>query len=105
MTKRRFTQLVYVLLLLFAQQVAYTHAAWHARENAPVHQPAKGDASLQGDLCGLHGTFSQVLGGVQPGTFHLSGAQGVGEAILPHFRPCNGRRLQVPLPRGPPVFF
>ena len=63
MTKRRFTAFFCVFLLLFAQQAALTHAAWHAHhEHASTSRAAAHDGSLQGELCALHGPFTQVLG-------------------------------------------
>ncbi|MFN7086904.1 MAG: energy transducer TonB [Burkholderiales bacterium] len=45
-------------LLLFAQQSALTHAAWHARERQPA--PQDSGASFQGGLCDLHVAFGAV---------------------------------------------
>jgi hypothetical protein len=104
MTTRSFKAFIYVFLLLFAQQVALTHAAWHAREHTPAHQTGKGDASLQGDLCGLHGAFSQVLGGAQTGAVQLAIPLGVADAIPPYSGLYVALRLHAPLSRGPPVF-
>ena len=59
--KRTLLQLACVLLLLFAQQSALTHAAWHAHERHPAQQDS--DVSFQGGLCDLHIAFGAVLGG------------------------------------------
>lgn len=102
MAKRRFIPFVYVFLLLFSQQVAYTHAAWHAHEQALSHQHDEGDASLQGDLCGLHGAFSQVLGDVQADAIQFTVPPGVAEA-MPHYADLFvALKRYAPLSRGPP---
>jgi hypothetical protein len=103
MTKRRFTQVVYIFLLLFAQQSALTHAAWHASEHAPTHHENQGDAS-QGKLCGLHGAFGQVLGGMQAAAAHQPVSERIAETIEHRPGACVFLELQVPLSRGPPVF-
>ena len=100
MTRRCAVQLLYILLLLFAQQTAYSHAAWHAGEHSQQHR--KSDASFHGKLCGLHGVFCEVLGGIQgssAGAFIAVSPASVTEwraevaLVLP---------LQSPLSRGPP---
>lgn len=63
--KRAFVHLACLFLLLFAQQSALTHAAWHATHKLPpVQQDGNGKGSFQSGLCNLHVAFSQVLGGV-----------------------------------------
>ena len=97
-------RLACVLLLLFAQQGALTHAAWHAKSSTPAEQGSSGKASFHGGLCDLHHAFSQVLGGVQaavPVCFaHPRG--------LAQHKPClysDGiLSLSLPLCRGPPAF-
>ncbi|OGA11044.1 MAG: hypothetical protein A2W68_12610 [Betaproteobacteria bacterium RIFCSPLOWO2_02_64_14] len=103
MTRRRFTQFIYIFLLLFAQQNAFTHAVWHAREQPPAHHEDQGDASFQGKLCGLHGALSQVLGGVQAAEAHDANSQGVAEPIVHRSSAQVFLELRVPLSRGPPV--
>jgi hypothetical protein len=103
MTQRRSISLVYVFLLLFAQQSAFTHAAWHALGHPQQHQQDKGKASFQGDLCALHSAFSEVLGGVQAGAIPLDVSQGVAEAIPYRSRPSVVLQTHLPLSRGPPV--
>jgi len=103
MTRRRYTQFIYIFLLLFAQQSAFTHAVWHAREPAPAHHEDHDDTSFQGGLCGLHGAFTQVLGGVQAAEWRHPRPRIVAGTIEHR---CCARvtlALHLPLPRGPPV--
>jgi hypothetical protein len=102
-TKRGFTHFVSIFFLLFAQQGAFVHAAWHARQQAPVQHQDQGKASFQGDLCGLHGAFSQVLGGVQPTAVHHSVPQRIDKAIAHRPGACVVLELHVPHSRGPPL--
>jgi hypothetical protein len=101
--KRVFLQLSCVLLLLFAQQVALTHAAWHAHGQPPVQHDSKDKASFQGGLCDLHVAFSQVLGGVQAAPVHHSVRIGVAERIAQRPHLCGFVETLTPLSRGPPV--
>ena len=103
MTKRRFTHFVSIMLLLFAQQSAFVHAAWHARQQSPAQHQDQGKASFQGDLCRLHGAFSQVLGGVQATATHHYVSQRIDETIAHRPGACVVLELHVPLSRGPPV--
>jgi len=103
MTRRRFTQFIYIFLLLFAQQSAFTHAVWHAQEHSPAHHEDNGDTSFQGELCGLHGAFTQVLGGVQPAEKHPPPTQVDAETIEHRSGAQVTLELHVPLSRGPPV--
>jgi hypothetical protein len=103
MTRRRFTQFIYIFLLLFAQQSAFTHAVWHAREKPPAHHEDQGDTSFQGKLCGLHGALSQVLGGVQAVEIHHAIPAAIAEPIAQRSGARVVLELLVPLSRGPPV--
>ena len=75
--RRRLLHFGFAFLLLFAQQVALAHAAWHAFDPASEHRQEQGDASFQGELCSLHGVFGQVLGGVQCDALALAVAPNV----------------------------
>ena len=103
MTRRSFTRFIYIFVLLFAQQNAFTHAAWHAQEHPPAHHEGDGDASFQGGLCGLHGAFTQVLGGVQTAEKHHPCTQIDAETIEHRPDAQVTLELHVPLSRGPPV--
>ena len=61
MSSRRLVRYLCIVALLFAQQVAYAHSAWHAGEQGTRHE-RNHDASFHGKLCGLHGAFCEVLG-------------------------------------------
>lgn len=105
MSKRRFAPaIVYAFLLLFAQQSAFMHAAWHASDHAPAQHKNNGDASFQGKLCGLHGAFSQVLGGVQPSVAQQPLARCANEVLDDPPRAVIVPELHVPLSRGPPSY-
>lgn len=97
--------ILYVALLLFAQHGAFMHAAWHAAEHSPTHHEQKSDQSLlHGQLCGLHGIFSQVLGGLQATrllelvSHYVSAAPETQQYV---FIPL---RTLVPYSRGPPAY-
>ena len=101
--RRGFLQFVWIFLLLFAQQGALTHAAWHAHGQPPAQHDSKDKASFQGGLCGLHVAFSQVLGGVQATTAQYLVRDGVAERIAQQPRPFGFVETLTPLSRGPPV--
>ena len=101
--KRVFLQFACIFLLLFAQQSALTHAAWHAHGQPPAQHDSKDKASFQGGLCDLHVAFSQVLGGVQATPAHLSVRDSVTERIAQRPRLCGFIETLTPLSRGPPV--
>ncbi len=102
MKQRLATAIACAFLLLFAQQSAFMHAAWHAGDHGATHHKNKGDASFQGKLCGLHGAFSQVVGGVQPGTVQQPFLRCA--VVATDYRPnaLVVPELHVPLSRGPP---
>jgi hypothetical protein len=107
MTKCRFSRFVCVFLLLFAQQSALAHAAWHAYTHTPWQDEQdhedQDDASFQGKLCGLDGAFCQVLGGAQASAVHHALPQGSAETIAYRPHACVVPELHIPLSRGPPV--
>lgn len=102
MTRRYVLQVVCVLLLLFAQQAAWVHAAWHAGQRTGTNQ-GEHDESPQGALCSLHVAFGEVLGAVQPACPPTALVPAVAEnhtAVV-----IDGARLVLHLPpaRGPPA--
>lgn len=103
MKQRRFISFAWIFLLLFAQQSAITHAVWHASDHGPAQHKNKGDASYQGKLCGLHGAFSQVVGGVQPSAAQEPLPQCAAQTIEYRPGPLVVPELHVPLSRGPPL--
>jgi hypothetical protein len=103
MTRIRFSQIFLILLLLIAQQSAFTHAAWHAREHAPAPEKHHDDVSLQGELCALHGAFSQVLGGLQTPAVHRLASPGAAETCAHRSGAPVTLDLLLPHSRGPPV--
>jgi hypothetical protein len=100
--KRSILQFVCILGLLFAQQGALMHAIWHVHGTAA--QPHDGDQkqSAQGDLCKLHGLFTQVVGGAPAPVVHFS----MDDVLNEHIVHLSERRHSVrPLTarsRGPP---
>ena len=105
MLTRSFAQaILYIVLLLFAQQSAYMHAAWHAGDHSSQHHEQKSDeSSLHGQLCGLHGVFGQVLGGLQPTTSLGLASQYVSAAPDCQRHAFVPLRTFIPYSRGPPV--
>jgi len=102
--KRVSLRLACVFLLLFAQQSALTHAAWHAHGQVPAqHHDGEDKASFQGSLCSLHVVFSQVLGGVHTTTLQPPAPEHFVEQTTQHeYSHC----VEVHLPflsRAPPV--
>ena len=78
---RSLLQVICVLCLLFSQQAAFTHATWHAHEQSLRQHGGHHKPSAHGELCKLHGLFSQVLG-TAPGTIvHIALADALGEQI------------------------
>ena len=100
--QRILARIVFILLLLFAQQAALTHAAWHASQatHAPAHEDGK--ASFQGGLCDLHHAFGQVLGGVQAAAAPCMPRTAVDD-IAPAYADAGCiQPFLAPLSRGPP---
>lgn len=92
---------VCVVLLLFAQQGALTHAAWHAGATSASHD--KGDkGGLERSLCDLHKSLSQVTGGV-PAQAVVSIVAVEPKAVLAgRWLPAAVVHFLAPLSRGPP---
>jgi hypothetical protein len=74
--RRAFSTAACVLLLLFAQFGALTHATWHAHAGEHTTDPAHGNGdrarheqlpSGQAELCAFDLAFGQVLGGLHAG--------------------------------------
>jgi hypothetical protein len=101
--KRVFPQLVFVLLLLFAQQAAFTHAAWHAHDQHPAQHDSKDKVSFQGSLCDLHVAFSAVLGMAHASPVHHAAREGTDERIVQRPHVLRVAESPTPLSRGPPV--
>ena len=101
--KRLYLHLACVFVLLFSQQVALAHLASHAQGKPPVQHDSKGKASLQGDLCGLHGAFVQVLGGVGPAALIHSVRHCIVEHVAQQPRSHGTAEALSPPSRGPPV--
>jgi len=102
--KRFLLRWVCVFLLLFAQQVALTHAASHIHGSSPTHQgDGKGKVSFQGGLCGLHGAFSQVLGGVQISPMVSLAQDCVAERVAQQPGLYRAVESLTPPSRAPPV--
>ena len=101
MTRRHLVHCACILLLLCAQQFAFTHAAWHAGGGAP---PESGqEESGQGALCSLHAAFSEVLGTLHatcPPAVAVAASVERYTASVPHAYPF---RLHFPPARGPPL--
>jgi hypothetical protein len=101
--KRVFPQFVFILLLLFAQQAAFTHAAWHAHDQHPAQHDSKDKVSFQGSLCDLHVAFSAVLGGAHASPVHHAVQECGNERIVYRLNPLRVAESPIPLSRGPPV--
>lgn len=121
MKPRRYFPTLCVLLLLFAQQVALSHAAWHALGHAPgavhAHDHTDGHAGHHGDpqhhhpeplsdgqahLCEFDAVFGQVLGGVH-GVYALPLVADLPASIATCvFNPRLGSEAVPALSRGPP---
>ena len=116
--QRRIFHYLCVFLLLFAQQIAISHATWHAlpysggdqahQDQAHDHQ-YESDAdsstqSTQSNLCAFDLAFGQVLGGV-----HGAGAPQI-TFVLPTvinvfvFNPRLGSEAVPAQSRGPPLY-
>jgi hypothetical protein len=102
--KRIVFRALYVFLLLFAQQSALAHVAWHAQQGAPAKHDSSSKASFQGGLCDLDVVFSKVLGSGGTASHHDVPRPGRTERVL--HRSCFVSFVEylVPLSRGPPAF-
>ena len=101
-------QLCCIFLLLFAQQSALTHAAWHAfgAAGAPEQRAAvssqDGSPPVEAVLCAFDAAYGQVLGaaaGSAPMTAPPALAAG---APLQSHAPFTVPQFLAPLSRGPP---
>ena len=101
--KRVYFHLACVFLLLFSQQIALAHLASHAQGKPPVQHDSKGKTSFQGDLCGLHGAFAQVLGGVGPTAPIHSLRHCIAQHVTQQPRSHSTAETLSPPSRGPPV--
>lgn len=108
--RRALLQLV-CALLLFAQQIALTHAIWHVSHELPapeqhVHDRDGGHSqdTEAANLCSFDAAFGQVLGGAPITTYvFLAHAAGGASALDPQ-RASATQRFLAPLSRGPPSF-
>ena len=101
----------FVLLLLCAQQAAFTHAISHATRGAPAGQsdrvvtaPAHHQHDTAAALCAFDAAFNQVLGwaaGTSGGGNFSAGLQELCTAPVPS---AVVTAFLAPLSRGPPVF-
>ena len=101
--KRVYLHLACILLLLFSQQVALAHFASHVHGEPPAQQDGKGKASFQSGLCGLHGAFAQVLGGVGAASPIHSPRHCVAERASYQSDSYYTAAALTPPSRGPPV--
>ena len=119
MRSQRSLHYLCILLLLFAQQVALSHAAWHALGHVPgdAHAHADGHSGHDGDhqhhpdepsngsqahLCEFDAVFGQVLGGV-PGACALPLVADLPASIASYvFNPRLGTEVVPAISRGPP---
>jgi hypothetical protein len=102
MTRRYVLHFVCILLLLFAQQAALTHAAWHAGQNSGTHE-GRHDESAQGAFCSLHVAFGEVLGTIQPASPPVALVPAVAEHLAAAALDAARIVLHLPPARGPPV--
>lgn len=99
---KRVLQFVCIFLLLFAQQSALTHAAWHAGQQQ-IQLDSKDKVSFQGSLCDLHAVFGTVLGGAHASPVHQAAQSCIEERIAQRPRPLLFTTVPTPLSRGPPA--
>jgi len=99
---KRALQFVCIFLLLFAQQSALTHAAWHAHGQQPAQHDSKDKVSFQGSLCDLHVAFSAVLGGAHASPVHHAARECIDERIVHRPHALRVAESPTPLSRGPP---
>lgn len=125
MKSRRYFHYLCILLLLFAQQAALSHATWHATGqatgDAPAHEHSHDHASghtghdsdhqhhhdepersSATNLCAFHFAFGQVLGGVH-GNCVLPPAADLSAILTAYvFNPRLGSEAVPAISRGPP---
>jgi hypothetical protein len=100
--KRSVLQFICTLCLLFAQQAAFTHALWHAHEPSVQRHDRHDNSSAHGELCKLHGLFTQVVGGA-PGTIVQLVLEDALNEQSPHVASAVlSTSLLTPRSRGPP---
>lgn len=102
MSSRRLVRYLCIVALLFAQQVAYSHSAWHASEQGARHE-RNHDASFHDKLCGLHGAFCQVLGALPGAATALPSSQATHAHPVQVCAACVVLPVPTPPARGPPA--
>jgi hypothetical protein len=99
---RKLARFLFILALLFAQQAAFAHAAWHAGEQA-AGQERPHDASFQDKLCDLHGAFGEVLGALSQSADRLPNAAVADTPSSEAPREWVAFSLRTPPSRAPPL--
>lgn len=97
-------RLAIAALLLFGQQMAIAHQAWHALDRGSARTQQYGiDGNDQSNLCAFHADFESILSAVKSTPPVLLPGITVFEqfsASLPHH---HSAKLIVPASRGPPL--
>ena len=60
--RRGFVQLLFAMLLLFAQQQALAHPIQHWHDGYPAQSDGGGKQKSHSELCDFHATFAELLG-------------------------------------------
>jgi len=98
-------------LLLFAQQVAATHAVWHQTRGMPIQATAVEKAEKSDDgkqhanpLCSFDAMLGQLLAGGAVAAEARIPAKVDGQAFLREVQHLAALPLVQPRSRGPPLF-
>jgi len=101
--KRSVLQLFCIVCLLLGQQAAFTHASWHAHEQSlRQHGNHHKQPSTQGDLCKLHGVFTQLVGTAPGSIVHFALTDALDERSTHRPTLAVSAGALTPRSRGPP---
>jgi hypothetical protein len=100
--KRSILQFICVVCLLFAQQGAFTHAIWHAHGPSAQQHDSQHKPSADGDLCKLHGLFTQVVGTAPGTTVYVASEDALTEHSVDDPQLSRTTKPLTPRSRGPP---
>ena len=101
--RRGFVQLLFAMLLLFAQQQALAHLIQHWHDGYPAQSDGGGKQKSHSELCDFHATFAELLGASVCALAMVldAGSTKPADQFSAQARPT---RLVIPSSRGPPSY-
>ena len=101
--RRGFVQLLFAMLLLFAQQQALAHPIQHWHDGYPVQSDDSGKHKTHSELCDFHATFAELLG-VSVCALDVVFDAGSAKPADQFSAQARPTRHVIPSSRGPPSY-